>query len=63
MGKMADRRRKRKKNKKTISKLLESLKNITPRMLLPPIGSAFKSKKDYNRKDNKKIIKKELKDV
>lgn len=56
MGKMAKRRRKMKKNKKTIPKLLESLKNIKVRVPVPPVGTAFKSKKDYSRKNNKKAV-------
>jgi hypothetical protein len=53
---MAKRRRKAKKNRKTIAKLMESLKNIKIRVKLPPVGSAFKSIKDYNRKNNKKAV-------
>lgn len=56
MSKMAKRRRKSKKKRKTIAKLMESLKNIKVRVLVPPVGTSFKSIKDYNRKDNKKAI-------
>jgi len=56
MSKMAKRRRKARKSKKTIAKLIESLKNIKIRGKIPPVGSAFKSIKDYNRKNNKKAV-------
>lgn len=56
MGKMAKRRRKAKKNKKTLAKLIESLKNIKIRVKLPPVGTSFKSKKDYDRRNNKKSV-------
>lgn len=56
MGKMAKRRRKAKKNKKTLAKLIESLKNIKIRVKLPPVGTAFRSKKDYDRRNNKKSV-------
>lgn len=62
MGKMAKRRRRAKK-KKSLSKLIESLKKIKARIPTPPTGSAFKTKKDYDRKNNKKAIEKELKDA
>ena len=54
------RRRKTKKNKKTIPKLLELLKNIKIRIPTPPTGSIFKSIKDYDRRNNKKSIKEGL---
>ncbi|MHA1675726.1 MAG: hypothetical protein ACTSU6_00955 [Candidatus Njordarchaeales archaeon] len=61
MGKMSDRRRKRKKNKVSSSKLLELLQKITLiKAPTPPTGYAFKSKKDYDRKNNKKVVKKLL---
>jgi hypothetical protein len=57
MSKMAKRRRKAKKSRKTIAKLIELLKNFKPRMALPPVGTSFKSIRDYNRKNNKKAVK------
>lgn len=50
------RRRKAKKSRKTIAKLIELLKNFKPRIGITPTGSAFKSIKDYNRKNNKKAV-------
>lgn len=43
-------------------KLLKLLKSIRPRIPVPRPGVAFKSKKDYNRSDNKTIIRRELND-
>lgn len=60
MGKMAKRRRKMKKNRKTLPKLLELLKNIKIRVPSPPVGTAFKSKKAYNRRNNKKVAQEEM---
>lgn len=60
MPKIAKRRKKTKKKKKTISKLMKSLKNIKIRIPTPPTGTAFKSIKDYNRRDNKKSIEDEI---
>lgn len=57
---MAKRRRKMKKCRKTLPKLLEILNNIKIRVPVPPVGAVFKSKKDYNRRNNKKIVEKEL---
>ena len=62
MGKMVKRRRKTKKKRKTIHKLMESLKNIKIRIPTPPTGTAFKSIKDYNRRNNKKSIEEGLDD-
>ena len=62
MGKVAERRRKAKKKRKTIANLIELLKNIKIRVKTPPTGHAFKSEKDYDRKRNKKIIKDSLND-
>ena len=62
MGKSADRRRKAKKAKKKKAKLLKSLDTLKFRIPTPPPGFSFKSKKDYNRDDNRKAIDKSLKD-
>lgn len=62
MSKMAKRRKKAKKNKKTIANLIKSLKNIKMRIPTPPPGISFKSIRDYNRRNNKKIIKEEQHD-
>ena len=64
MSKMAKRRRTAKKNKKTMSKLLKSLKKAKTKVRcpVPPVGGAMKTKKDYNRQDSKKVIKKALLD-
>ena len=62
MGKMSDRRRKAKKQKNKKAKMLKSLQLPKIRVPIPPVGSAFKSPKDYNRSENKKIIQKELLD-
>jgi len=51
------RRRKAKKNRKTLSNLKKSLENIKVRVPVPPPGKAFKSIKVYNRKDNAKAEK------
>lgn len=61
---MADRRRKAKKNKKTLSQLKQAVESIAKNQKAPtpPPGFAHNSKKDYNRKDNKKIIEKALDD-
>lgn len=45
-----------------MSKLMELLKNIKIRIPTPPTGSAFKSIKDYNRRNNKKLEKEGLDD-
>ena len=55
MSKMKKRRKRRK-----LSKLLKSLPKIKKRIPVPPPSKIFKSKKDYDRSENKKIIKKEL---
>jgi len=60
MGKMAERRRKKKKKKSKLAKLIKSLNFMKPRIPIPPPGCAFKSKKDYDRSENKKIIDGEL---
>ena len=41
---------------------MESLKNIKIRIPTPPTGTAFKSIKDYNRRNNKKSIEEGLDD-
>ena len=56
MSKSAKRRRKAKKNRKTISNLMKSLQNIKIRVPVPPVGTSFASIKDYNRTDNKKAV-------
>lgn len=56
MSKMMARRRKAKKNRKTLSKLMKSLENIKPRVPQTPTGDVFGSIKDYNRTNNKKAI-------
>lgn len=61
MSKMSDRRRKAKKKQNKKRKALKSLNNIKSRIPVPPPGYSFKSKKDYNRQDNKKIVDRELK--
>lgn len=53
---MAERRRKKKKKKNKLAKLIKSLDFFKPRVPVPPTGSAFKSVKDYDRSNNKKII-------
>ena len=62
MGKMSKRRRKKKKKKNSLAKFMESLSFFKPRMGITPVGYAFKSKKEYNRSENKKIIDNELDD-
>jgi hypothetical protein len=56
MGKMAVRRRKAKKTRKTVSNLMKILDNIKPRVPQTPTGAVFSSIKDYNRKNNKKAV-------
>ena len=63
MAKMAKRRRKAKKNRKTLSNLMKKLKNIKIRVPIPPVGSRFKSIKDFNRQNNKLKAKKEVEDA
>jgi len=62
MGKMAKRKRKSKKKKNSLAKALESLKLFIGRIPTPPPTKAFKSKKDYKRKNNKEIVERELND-
>lgn len=63
MGKMADRRRKKSKKSKSLSKLLELLKEkIIIKAPTPPTGFVHKSKKKYDRKKDKTIIEKALKE-
>lgn len=52
---------KRSKRRK-LSKLLKSIQTIKKRIPTSKGGFAFKSQKDYDRKQNKKIIEKELND-
>jgi hypothetical protein len=54
----SDKRNKRRK----LSKLLKSIQDVKPRIPTCKGGHAFKSQKDYDRKNNKKIIEKELND-
>lgn len=61
MGKMSKRKRKASKAKKKFKEALNNLQTPKIRIPVPPVGSAFKSKKDYDRSNNKKIIEKELK--
>jgi hypothetical protein len=61
MGKMAKRRQKKKKAKKKLSELMNSGNFFQkPRVPVPPSTKAFKSKKDYDRSENKKVVEKEL---
>ncbi len=62
MSKMAKRRRKAKKTRKTVSNLMKLLANIKPRVPVPPVGSSFASIKDYDRRDNKKAVQDEIDD-
>ena len=55
MGKMTGRRKRRK-----LSKLLKSPKQLKKRIPTCKGGFAFKSKKDYNRAENKKVTKRDL---
>lgn len=50
---------KRSKRRK-LSKLLKKLPEIKKRIPTPPPTKVFKSKKDYDRGRNKKVIEKEL---
>ena len=50
---------KRRKRRK-LSKLLKTLPELKKRIPIAPPNMAFKSKKDYNRSENKKAIKREL---
>lgn len=52
---------KRSKRRK-LSKLLKSLKPVKKRIPTCKGGFSFKSRKDYNRKENKEIVRKELND-
>lgn len=54
----SDKRNKRRK----LSKLLKNLEIPKKRLPTSKGGYAFKSKKDYDRKENKKIVEKELND-
>ena len=63
MSKMAKRRRKAKKTRKTISNLLKQLENIKPRCPIPPVGTSFASIKDYRRRNNKKAVDEGLEDA
>ena len=55
MGKMTGRRKRRKLNK-----LIKSAKPLKKRIPTCKGGFAFKSKKDYNRAENKKVTKRDL---
>lgn len=52
---------KRSKRRK-LSKLLKELKPLKKRIPTCKGGFSFKSKKDYNRSENKKIVKEQLND-
>ena len=56
MSKIAKRRRKAKKSRKTVSNMMKILENMKPRVPVPPVGSAFSSIKDYDRRDNDKAV-------
>jgi len=60
MGKMTKRSRKKKKAKNKLAKLMESLSFLKTRIPTPPSGFSFKSKKDYDRRDNKKAVNRAL---
>jgi len=60
MGKMEKRRRRKRKKLSRFSKFLKLLSAPKPRLINPPSGFFFKSKKDYNRKKNSEIVKKEM---
>ena len=60
MGKMNDRRRRATKAKNKLKKRLKSLDSLPFRKPTAKAGWAFKSKKDYDRKQNKKIVDKEM---
>lgn len=61
MSKMAKRRQKKKKAKKKLSDLMKLGKFFNkPRVPVPPSTKAFKSKKDYKRSENKKVVEKAL---
>ena len=55
MSKMSKKRKRRK-----LSKLLKSAKNPKKRIPIAPPRVVFKSKKDYDRKENKKIVRENL---
>jgi hypothetical protein len=63
MSKLAKQQRKAKKEANTLPKLMKLLENIKIRVLTPRPGTAFRSIKDYNRNNNKKIAKDGLDDV
>lgn len=60
MGKMSDRKRKGNRAKRKKAKALKSLELPKFRIPTPPAGKIFKSSKDYDRKDNQKIVQKEI---
>lgn len=60
MGKMSERRRKKRKKLQQLAKYMKSLFTIKPRIPVAPPSITFKTKKDYNRSQNKKTISKEL---
>lgn len=55
-------KRKKNKKKKSIAQMKQAIENISKNQKAPtpPPSYAFKSKKDYNRKDNKKAVQKGL---
>jgi hypothetical protein len=55
MSKMSKKRKRRK-----LSKLLKSVQKIKKRLPIAPPRLVFKSKKDYNRQENKKIARDSL---
>lgn len=48
--------------RRKLSKLLKELPELKKRIPTPPPTKFFKSKKDYDRSQNKKIVEKELND-
>lgn len=52
--------KKRNKRRRKLSKLKKCAKALKLRLPTCKGGFSFKSKKDYNRSENKKVVKKEL---
>lgn len=61
MGKKGSKSEKKRKRRK-LSKLLKELKPLKSRIPTCKGGFSFKSKKDYDRRENKKIVKEQLND-
>lgn len=51
---------KKRSKRRKLSKLLKAMKEVKKRLPTCKGGYAFKSPKDYNRKENKEIVKREL---